>query len=135
MNILFLLRTDVFVPCAYARGRVIGFVRLHHLSVVCCLSSAQKSPDLGISASKRVVTTTKPLKAAKNLLEFALNRTVQLTSTTNRVFLLTTSINHTYKCAQLVRYRQVKVVNDSRHHQSQACCMCSRQLQFCQYSM
>ena len=40
------------------RGKAIGFV---------CRLSAQKSPDLDISASEQSVSTMKQLKAAKNL--------------------------------------------------------------------
>ena len=81
------------------------------------MSSAQKSPDLEISASKRVCMHNEAVENGKYLLEFASNRIAWLTSTTNHTFLLTTPIKpHLYyafcPCAQLVRYRQTEVVNN-----------------------
>ena len=66
--------TLLITPCACARDKAIG-----------CLS-AQKSPDLDISASEQSVSTTKHSKSAKNLHVFASNRTARLTRATNRAF-------------------------------------------------
>ena len=103
---------NIITPHACTRGKAIGFV---------CLSSSsspQKSLDLEIQASERLVSTTNLSKSAKNWLQYPLNRLIWPTSVANNVFMLATPINHTNcwprafcSCTQLAKYMQVKVVN------------------------
>ena len=66
---------NYYPTCACAaRGKAIGSVRLS-----ICLS-AQKSPDLEIYGSERLVSATKLSKLSKILLHYALNRLVRPTS-------------------------------------------------------
>ena len=75
---MLIVHQPVEIIITRTRDKVISFV--YHLS------SAQKSQDLEISASEQAVSTTKLSEMAKNLLVFASNYIVWLTSTTNRAF-------------------------------------------------
>ena len=79
--IVFLVQLLTYYPARMRTGKVIGYV-------VVVVVDTKKSPNLGIYAPERVVSTTNMSNLAKNWLQYAQNRVVRSARVTNRVFQL-----------------------------------------------